>query len=1505
LDNGVGTIPGSLSAAITQVNSDSNPAVDTIDFNIPGTGPFTISPTSPLPSLNHAVIIDGYSQPGASRNTQANSDNAAIQIVLSGSNSSFDDGLAITASGCTIEGLAINQFDQNGIYIESSSTGNTIAGNFIGTDATGIQASGQETGILVAASSFNTIGGTAVGARNVISGQLASGVVISSGSSNLVQGNFIGTDATGKNPLGNRFWGVEVYGSSGGSGDTGSSNNTIGGTSAGAGNVIANNGQGGITVGSDVMDQSTGNAILSNSIYANLGPGIDLGNDGVTPNHAGGPISGPNQLQNYPVLTAAADFGAGYGTAVKGTLNSAPYTSYTIQFFASPIRDPSGFGQGQIFLGSTTATTDSNGHAMFQANFPEMTGLAGDVLSATATDPNGNTSEFAADVTIISAAPPVSAADDRYGIDINTALSVPAPGVLANDLSFDGGLITSSVVSGPTHGTVTLNPDGSFVYMPSTDFAGTDTFTYQDTEGSATSPPATVTIYVTPLYVTNTNDLGPGSLRDAIDLADNSSGTQPPVSTILFDIPGTGPFTIAPDFPLPDISHPVLIDGTLQPGYSGTPLIQIDGRDQITGDGLTLVPGSSGSTIQGLCITGFNGGAGIHIESANNVVQGNYLGIPVHGPLDGNLDGVEISSAGNNAIGGSAPGASNRISDNFGNGVEIGGDDATLNQVQGNLIQGNFGDGVFIGGGSPGNNKIGGSTPGASNRISGNSSSGVEIGGVGATSDLVQGNVIDSNSGDGVLIGGTNASENMIGGSTSGASNTISHNAGSGVDIAGINIQAKNFVQGNQLTGNDGDGVYIGTVAFDNTIGGINILNPDGTIKTRYGNVISGNLSNGVEITGDYNMVQGNFIGTDSSGNRAQGNFGDGVLIIAEGLLNVIGGTVPGARNIISGNSGNGVQILGSRGLYGGDESVVGNYIGTDETGTRAVPNLQDGVSIIGVNPQLKAYITIGGTTAQAGNVISGNNENGVSVDSSTGILIQGNSIGTDETGSHALPNILNGVTVSNSSGNKIGGTIPSGNTISGSGNVISGNGLGGIVILSSTETLVEGNYLGTDKSGKSVVMLQNLQKPQQYGIWVINSSSDTIGGINELNSDGSIETLSGNVISGNVYGILITLSSGILMEGNLIGTDVTGRLALGNATGGILIFNASGNTVGGSVSGGGNVISGNASHGISSNTVYGIGIVGPSSPGNQVLGNLIGTDVTGRSALGNDVGVLISDSVGNTIGSTTAGNVIAGNNVGVEIAAFNTLLSGGNFVIGNDIGIARDGTAIGNTIGIWVNDVPDTQIGGTGSGEGNNISGNSQGGVFISGADATNNLVQGNTISGLGPNGKPYYPETPEQEKNPTYQFPIGVYIEGSSSNIIGGTGTGAGNTISGNSVGVYVLGAAGSSQGNTISGNVINSRNVINSERYGILLYNAPSNTTSPNQIGYSSIAKFREFSGAVARGAPKTSGSKAKKPPHHSKQVAHPSARRTTPLAAVTVHGRQVPAGPIRKPRVRVGD
>jgi hypothetical protein len=281
----------------------------------------------------------------------------------------------------------------DGVTIQDAGTqNNVVAGNYIGTNAPGTAALGNAGNGIAIYSSGNTIGGLAAGARNVVAGNGQSGIYVggTGAAGNQVEGNYIGTNAAGT-VLRNGRGGVSLF--------SGAHNNAIGGTAAGAGNTIAFNGGAGIIIGASASDASTvSNWIRGNSIHDNAGLGIDLGYDGVTPNGAA-PRTGPNKLQNYPQLSSVQ---GGSTSRVTGTLNALPNTTYTLDFYASAASDPSSFGQGQRYLGSGQATTDASGNVTFDsATFASALGASnpGEVITATATDPAGNTSEFSSFLT--------------------------------------------------------------------------------------------------------------------------------------------------------------------------------------------------------------------------------------------------------------------------------------------------------------------------------------------------------------------------------------------------------------------------------------------------------------------------------------------------------------------------------------------------------------------------------------------------------------------------------------------------------------------------------------------------------------------------------------------------------------------------------------------------------------------------------------------------------------------------------------------------------------------------------------------------------------------------------------------------------------------------------------------------------------------------------------------------------------------------------------------------
>jgi hypothetical protein len=291
------------------------------------------------------------------------------------------------ASGNVIgPGNVVSGNATNGVRLRSAASDNVVKGNVIGLNAAitaalpnaadGVQCNDASTG--------NTIGGPGPD-RNVISGNFGHGVLLldATTTGNFVEGNFIGTNATASAGFPNALGGVAIQG--------GSSDNTIGGAAAGTKNVISLNGGAGVAI-----ESGTGNAVLGNTISYNGGLGIDLGPAGVTPNDLGDPDPGANLLQNFPVLTSIVLDAS--TTQVQGSLNSLASTSFRVEFFATLSCDPSGYGPGQRFLGAADRTTDSGGNVAFVASLSSA--ATGPWLTATATDPAGNTSEFAACLAI-------------------------------------------------------------------------------------------------------------------------------------------------------------------------------------------------------------------------------------------------------------------------------------------------------------------------------------------------------------------------------------------------------------------------------------------------------------------------------------------------------------------------------------------------------------------------------------------------------------------------------------------------------------------------------------------------------------------------------------------------------------------------------------------------------------------------------------------------------------------------------------------------------------------------------------------------------------------------------------------------------------------------------------------------------------------------------------------------------------------------------------------------
>jgi hypothetical protein len=413
---------GSLRQAILDASVSFG---NTITFSI-GSGVKTIRPLSELPEA-FVVTIDGTTQPGYAGTPLIEIDGSLLPALAR----------CLRLVGGAVKALAINRCPYFGI----SASPATVTGCFLGTDVTGQTALGNGAGIQ-ALDSGSVIGGTAASDRNVISGN---GYGIYMSGSGTILGNFVGTNASGTAALPNLNDGIFVNSTSG---------VMIGGTASGARNLISGNGQYGVSIfystdvtifgnwigpsvsggnlasstqragvmvtsssrnrvggtrpgesnviafhtftGIGVEPNSTRNTFSGNSLYANaFGVDLDfvLNNPGsrVTPNDPGDADTGPNLLQNFPVLEAVHSEGG--ATTVRGSINTTPKSPIHVELFSNASCNASGNGEGRTYFGSVDVVTNSSGNAIFEPSF-SVTLLPEELVTATATDEFGDTSEF-------------------------------------------------------------------------------------------------------------------------------------------------------------------------------------------------------------------------------------------------------------------------------------------------------------------------------------------------------------------------------------------------------------------------------------------------------------------------------------------------------------------------------------------------------------------------------------------------------------------------------------------------------------------------------------------------------------------------------------------------------------------------------------------------------------------------------------------------------------------------------------------------------------------------------------------------------------------------------------------------------------------------------------------------------------------------------------------------------------------------------------------------------
>ncbi len=1018
-----------------------------------------------------------------------------------------------------------------------------------------------------------------------------------------------------------------------------------------------------------------------------------------------------------------------------------------------------------------------------------------------------------------------------------------------------------------------------------------------------------------------------GTLRGAIEAANEVGAGNSAIIDFDIEVSGVQTITLFAGESLPSIDVPTQLDGFSQggAGYGGSPLIVIDGSAVPGANGITLDGNASNTTIEGLSIVNFHdgeapsppavSGAGIYLTAqvGNDLIAGNYLGILPDGTTVGSNEyGIAVSSSGN-TIGGAGAGVDNVISGNRTGGIALFGQliGETLSPVLDTVIEGNDigtdatgttakpngtsptttvnggpGPGYGIGLAGASDTTIGGTNVDDGNVISGNSGYGIfmtqfvgDISSFDNTSDepvpttgnLVEGNLIGTAASGTAAVGNSvgvvmaGAAQNTIGGTTPGATNVISGNgpiveesvgvgpateggeSGIGVAIVGddafndvsntADVVEGNFigtdVTGNSPLGNSADGIYVGDVsAFDTTAAGVASGATIGGPAIGAGNVISANRGDGVEIDGTAlagsvdDVVQGNSIGIyynglfggdpPTSGNALIGvsaNDLSGLAILANDIENSgsqgiyvfnatgtsIGGTAAGAGNLVNGNGGVGVEVSATNTASAFPASMIGNSIeanGADGIlvtggivtvaiqGNEINDNTGNGIEIDG-----ESNITIGGLALVASNIIAGNAANGILIDGtstalpSAGDFIDGNQIGipgedviVGPDGEAGDGNAEAGISATNTSGlTLLGNTIENNHTI-------------GITVQSSTGTTIGGSAAGAGN-----VIAAN----GGFGIQILGSASAVSNG--DLIDDNLIGVLAnGDVVGNHLSGIYATHANGLIIVGNTV--EASGRNDIedaATAVSAIEILASTGTTIGGTAPGAGNVIANNSGDGIqlagteilpsTGDLIEGnlIGVL--TNSGTPVSGNGNGSDgvyaayTSGLEIFGNAIeengqiegnsrpGVAVINSTGATIGGTAAGaaNVIADNGEdGLDL-----LGDRASFVVGNTI------NSNGSTGVFTSSSGSGTQI------LGNTIDGNVANGIFLS-AGILDFTIQGNTIESNQANG---------------------VNLHSVSGVTIGGTAAGAGNVISNNAhVGLYIDGVHGADViGNTIASN------------------------------------------------------------------------------------------------------
>lgn len=1138
--------------------------------------------------------------------------NVAGTGALGNTGRGIEVGGATNVVGGSVAGAG-NQVSGNGAegIAVIAGSGHLIRGNTVGTDAPGAQrlANGGRGVLVTGAGVSATVGGGSATERNLVSGNAADGVAIEAGATATIVGNRIGTDAGGNAALGNTGAGIRV---------SGAANVTVGGAATNLGNLLSGNGAQGLLLTGTVVAPVTGAVVLGNLIGANAADAAALpnGQSGigivgeVRDSRIGGTAAGEaNVLRGNG--GAGVGFDTSTGTPVRNRLSGNAIhgnTALGIRLQAS--------GVPLANDGSKPATSANLG--MDHPVIAVAARLGGELYVSGYVGSAAGQSAFA-------------------NATVELFVSDDDPSGFGEGRSYLGALLTAST-DGSFAGRLPL-PSGVTITAGSTRLTGTAT----DASGNTSEfgPNVTISAGIAGRVYEDLN-YGGGAGRDWA--AAQAAGAQPVanarvelyrvsdgafVAATLTDTAGryvlpvaaagsarvrvaTGtvrssrPGNAADQWPVSTYRAGWVSGATV--GLAGSvggpaPAAQDPGSNTTNAAWSTLVASASSQPTAWteLAITAVS-------QSPEAIDFGFHFGTVVN-TRDAGQGSLRQAILNANALGGDAALAVTGRSAGrehlifmIPNGSNAPGLDPAFDLF---TTAGRSGDVATIVSQSE--------MPAITAPLSIDAQ--IQPGWIGDPIIELRPSVDRAYHGVSMTGGGVTLRGLIVNRFREGV---YAYGAGNGYVIQGCWIGLApdglsapgNGVSGIWLSGGSGNGHLIG-----------------GT-QAAARNLIAGSVADGLAIaTGDDHLIQGNWIGLAADGST-QRSIGASAVRLYGGNRAVVGGTAPGAGNVIAGGGNAGVHIMGGAG-----HQLLGNRIGTTPDGNGARPNTLAGVLVEGSASAIRIGSTVsGGSTVVAGNQISGNAQRGIWIRTGTSV-IHGNRIGTNAAGTAALGNGFSGIVLENSAGPAtIGGADPA------EGNLVSGNAFEGVLILtaSAAGTTVRGNRIGTDLSGSLAVANRGVAGVRVAG----NATGVLIGGA---------AAGEGNLVSGN-GGRGISISAGRHdLLGNLIGLRADGAAALPNAWSGIVLDPGAENVrIGGTAPGAGNTISGNLGSGV--------WIDGPTASGTTLRGNRIGTGLDGRTLIGNgrDGVSLRSGSSGDILIGGTAegeGNVIAGNGeAGVRI---------------------------------------------------------------------------------------------------------------------------------------------------------------------------------------------------------------------------------------------------------------